>query len=374
MKPMKHESRGKVRAKWPWLLGLAALLITAMLVLVMFKSAQSGRSKGLNPLARLLFGLNEGTRFAPGYTDKAFYSIKLGDDEATVTKLLGDPLLTWTNDTQVLGLTHVGQALGGNPPQMFPNGPRTHWAYASGPMPAFSSRGRLEDEVDYTIFAFDESDRVEEVFGQVASAKQVGVLSAGATVNRVLIAPGDCFFRRTYMVIGTLQEVAEAGRKLESFTDLHPVEFKESDTPLLPLYIKRADKAPPQPTLEKPAPDAQAVCQLYSKPVRHSKPIFLLQDGGTGEYILTTDPALQCRKLPFANPYPAGHEKHAKLQNRHQYLTHQTRTKSWQLLGYAMPADKADTNIQHRKLIDVPDLGPLFQAGECTKADALLVR
>jgi hypothetical protein len=59
MKPMKHESRGKVRAKWPWLLGLAALLITAMLVLVMFKSAQSGRSKGLNPLARLLFGLNE---------------------------------------------------------------------------------------------------------------------------------------------------------------------------------------------------------------------------------------------------------------------------------------------------------------------------
>lgn len=192
--------------------------------------------------------------------------------------------------------------------------------------------------------------------------------------NRVIIAPGDCFFRRTYMVIGTLQEVAEAGRKLESFTDLHPVEFKESDTPLLPLYIKRADKAPPQPTLEKPAPDAQAICQLYAKPVRHSKPIFLLQDGGTGEYILTTDPALQCRKLPFANPYPAGHEKHTKLQNRHLYLTHQTRTKSWQLLGYAMPADKADAQIGHRKLSDVPDLAPLFQAGECTKADALLVR
>jgi hypothetical protein len=183
MKPMKHESRGKVRAKWPWLLGLAALLITAMLVLVMFKSAQSGRSKGLNPLARLLFRFNEGTRFAPGYSEKAFYSIKLGDDEATVTKLLGAPLLTWTNDTQILGLTHMGQALGGNPPQIFPNGPRTHWAYASGPMPAFSSKGRLEDEVDYTVFAFDGSGRVEEVFGQVVSAKQVGVLSAGATVS-----------------------------------------------------------------------------------------------------------------------------------------------------------------------------------------------
>jgi len=180
---MKPESRGKVRAEWPWLLGLAALLITAMLVLVMFKSAQSGRSKGLNPLARLLFGLNEGTRFAPGYSDKAFYSIKLGDDEATVTKLLGAPLLTWTNDTRILSVAHDMQALNGNPPQMFPNGPRTHWAYASGPIPAFSSQGRLEDDVDYTVFTFDGSGRVEEVFGQVVSAKQVGFLSAGATVS-----------------------------------------------------------------------------------------------------------------------------------------------------------------------------------------------
>lgn len=55
-------------------------------MLVMFKSAQSGRSKGLNPLARLLFGLNEGTRFAPGYSENAFCSIKLGDDEANQLK------------------------------------------------------------------------------------------------------------------------------------------------------------------------------------------------------------------------------------------------------------------------------------------------
>ena len=221
---------------------------------------------------------------------------------------------------------------------------KPHWQRSATVYGAGDSRG---GERDYTVINLD---------------------------NRVLIKPGDCFFRRTYMAIGTLQEVAEAGRKLESFTELRPVEFKESDTPLLPLYIKRADKAPPQPTLEKPTQDAQPVCQLYSKPVRHSRPVFLLQDGGTNEYILTTDPALQCRKLPFENPYPAGHAKHAKLQNRHQYLTNQTRTKSWQLLGYAISADKADASIEHRKLSDLPDLAPLFQAGECAKADALLVR
>jgi hypothetical protein len=192
--------------------------------------------------------------------------------------------------------------------------------------------------------------------------------------NRVNIAPGDCFFRRTYMVIGTLKEVAEAGRKLESFTDLHPVEFKESDTPLLPVYVKRAGKTRPQPTLDKPTPDAQPVCQLYAHPVKHSRPVFLLQDSGTGKYIVTTDPALQCRKVPFENPYPVGHEKNAKFQGRVQYLTHQTPTKSWQLLGYAMPADKADKIIEHRKLGDLADLAPLFQAGEISHADKLLVR
>lgn len=111
--------------------------------------------------------------------------------------------------------------------------------------------------------------------------------------NRVTIKPGDSFFRRTFMVIGTLNEVAEAGRKLESFTDLRPIEFTEADTPLLPLYVKQSDKTSPQPTFVKPTPDAQPVCRLYSRPVKHSKPIFALQDGGTNDFILTTDPALQ---------------------------------------------------------------------------------
>ena len=222
---------------------------------------------------------------------------------------------------------------------------KPHWQNSATVYGAGDSRG---GERDYTVINMD---------------------------NRVLIKPGDCFIRRTYMVLGTLNEVAEAGRKLEAHTYVQPIEFQAESCPLVPVYLKTADKAPPQPTLEKPAPDAQPLCQLYAHPVRHSKPVFLLQDGGaTGEYILTTDPMLQCRKLPFANPYPAGHEKHAKFQNRHQYLTHQTRTKSWQLLGYAMPADKADAKIERHKLSDIAPLAKLFQPGECAKADELLVR
>ena len=193
--------------------------------------------------------------------------------------------------------------------------------------------------------------------------------------NRVTIAPGECFFRRTFMVIGTLGAVAEAGRKLETFADLHPVVFSEQDTPLLPLYLKTTDKTPAQPTLDPPTPEAKPVCQLYARPVKHSKPLFLLQDGGTGAYILTTDPALQCSKVPFENPYPVGHEKHDRFENRVQYVTHQTRTKSWQLLGYVMPREKVDAGkYRYAALNSIPALAALFQAGESIEANALLLR
>jgi hypothetical protein len=110
--------------------------------------------------------------------------------------------------------------------------------------------------------------------------------------NRVYIKPGECFFRRIFMVLGTLNEVVEAGRKLESFTDYQLMDFTEADTPLLSLYAKPMDKGQIVPCLEAPTPDAKPICQLYARPVKHSKPLFLLQEAATGRYRLTTDPAL----------------------------------------------------------------------------------
>ena len=215
-----------------------------------------------------------------------------------------------------------------------------HWQNSATVYGAGSTRG---GERDYTVMNMD---------------------------NRLTIGPGDCVFRRTYMVMGTLGQVSTAARRLEAHAALRPIEFLVEKVPLAPIYVKTAENSSPQPTLEKPTPDSQPLCQLYAHPVRHSKPIFLLQDGRTNEYILTTDPMLQCRKVPFTNPYPPGHEKHSKFQNRQQYLTHQTRTKSWRLLGYALPAAN---NAQAGKLSEIEPLTKLFQAGEGLKADQLAV-
>jgi hypothetical protein len=177
------------------------------------------------------------------------------------------------------------------------------------------------------------------------------------------------------MVLGTLTEVADAGRKLESFADYQMMDFAEADTPLLPLYVKPMDKGQIVPSLEAPTPDAKPICQLYASPVKHSKPLFLLQEAATNRYRLTTDPALLNRKEPFANPYPAGDPKHAAFQNRVQYVNYEGRAKSMTLLGYVMPREKADAS-KHRyaPLSSIPAIVDLFQAGESFSADALLIR
>lgn len=193
--------------------------------------------------------------------------------------------------------------------------------------------------------------------------------------SRVTIPPGECFFRRIFVVLGTLGEVAEASRKLESFADYHLMDFTESDTPLLPLYARPMGKGQIVPCLEAPTPDAEPVGQLYARPVKHSKPLFLLQEAATGLYRLSTDPALFNRKEPFANPYPESHPKHVAFQNRVQYVNYEGRTKSMSLLGYLIPREKADER-KHRysPIGSIPALADLFLAGQSLAADQLLIR
>jgi len=213
------------------------------------------------------------------------------------------------------------------------------------------------------------------VFGAGDSRHGVRDYTVMDVSSRVMIHPGECFFRRTFMVIGTLDEVAEAGRKLEPFADYQMLDFTEADTSLLPLYAKPMDKGQVLPTLEAPASDAKPVAKVYARPVKYSKPLFLLQEAATGRHHLTTDPVLLNRKEPFANPYAESDPKHAAFQNRVQYVNYEGRAKSMTLLGYVMPREKADA-AKHRyaTLSSIPALADLFQAGESLSADALLIR
>jgi hypothetical protein len=145
----------KAGIKWGWMLGAVVLAVAAVSALLM---GRTGKSKAGGPLASLFFWLGEDTRFAPGYSERKFSSIKVGDGEARVANLLGAPLQTWTNE------------------------PWTGWLYASGPVPGFSLTGEINEEVDFTLFTFDSSNRVRSVQGQVFGGKQRGMLSASTTI------------------------------------------------------------------------------------------------------------------------------------------------------------------------------------------------
>jgi hypothetical protein len=155
MKRTDNESSRKAGVKWTWILGLVVLIVAAVLLLL---NGKTGKSKGVNPLAALYMHFSEDTRFASGYSEKGFYSIKVGDGETRVTNLLGTPVQTWSNEVW------------------------TAWAYASGPIPDFAWSGEIGMEVDYTQFMFDGSGRVKSVHGQVSGGKHRGILSTSASI------------------------------------------------------------------------------------------------------------------------------------------------------------------------------------------------
>lgn len=197
------------------------------------------------------------------------------------------------------------------------------------------------------------------------------VMSVG---NRVNLGPGETYFRRVFFIIGTLSEVAEKAHALEPHADYHPLTFNESNTPLLPLYVRKIAGGHEVPTLENADQANAPICFTYAHPVKGSLPLFLLQETATGRYAVSTDPCRFCAKAPFANPYPEGDPKHGRFQNRVQYLTYDGKTKWLGILGYVMPQQKAGAPSGYAPLGSIPALAQVFEPGEGGRADALLVR
>jgi hypothetical protein len=143
--------------------------------------------------------------------------------------------------------------------------------------------------------------------------------------------------------------------------DYGPVEYTQADTPLVPLYqektpdgqtvLSRKVYSGTQPDSSTSATEKTAVkpaCFAYAYPVRDSMPLFLMRETATGKLAISTDPYLFCTKIPFANPYPAGHAKHDQYENRVRYITYDGKTEFLDLLGFVMPKDKVSPTLVDR--------------------------
>lgn len=109
--------------------GLSTMVLWTLGVLLLFGGILAG-----------LYSTMFDTQYAPGYSEKAFRSIKLGDTEQRVLALIGNPFTT--NETE----------------------PFVEWIYSGEVQKQFAKHGTGEGT--YTTLRFDATGRVQSAFGQ----------------------------------------------------------------------------------------------------------------------------------------------------------------------------------------------------------------
>jgi hypothetical protein len=196
--------------------------------------------------------------------------------------------------------------------------------------------------------------------------------------DMMLIAPsygllnmpfGTGFYYKRYAVFGKLSNVSNICASLMEHSTLKNIEFDTHDNELQNLYVK--DVISNQQILTNKIVGLP-VAKIHTMPLKNSYPLILMKDKTNGQYILSTDPYVVCTKKPFTNPYPVGHEKYEKYQNRVIYQPYDDKTEWISLLGYVLKADNQKLNNGYVLLSNI--LGNVkFSAGEKPKANELMI-
>ena len=144
---------------------------------------------------------------------------------------------------------------------------------------------------------------------------------------------GTGIMYRRYLVLGKLSNVADICSKLNQYCTFSEFNFSPTKSGKMPIY---KDILEGQNVLTT-EPNGSPVFYSFPVPVKKSVPLLLMKNNDSGQYFITTDPYSACGKIPFTNPYPVGHAKHEKYENRHIYQPYDGKSEWISLLGYALP-------------------------------------
>ncbi|MEK0314754.1 hypothetical protein [Cohnella sp. 56] len=163
----------------------------------------------------------------------------------------------------------------------------------------------------------------------------------GGVGGNFYLEPGQTMYYRHYWVVGTLADVQDKANALADSVDYGLLDITEANAGLIPLYTISVGG---QTILTRePQSGHSPALRTYAKPVAGSKPLFLMQDTTTGAYKLSFDPYEFADKAAFANPYAPSDPQYSTYQNRTLYKQYDGTMAYADLLGFAMPADLADT-------------------------------
>lgn len=135
------------------------------------------------------------------------------------------------------------------------------------------------------------------VFGDTQNEERdFGVFSIA---NRAYVDPGQTYFRRYYIVVGSLLDVAEKCQALVPHTNYGLLESSTLPSNYQALYVDSDDTG----TYLTTKNSGSRIGYCYKTPVPNSSPLFLLKDTKNNQYVLTSDHYALSPRLQFSNPY-----------------------------------------------------------------------
>ncbi|MDF7808990.1 Ig-like domain-containing protein [Pontiellaceae bacterium B12219] len=199
--------------------------------------------------------------------------------------------------------------------------------------------------------------------------RDFGVLSQS---TRFYLHPGKAFFRRVYLVMGSLADVQAASELLAGETDYGWVEVGEANARRLPLYETWMD-GQAMLTHTAPTSNAVAVAESYATPVEGSQPLILMKDTESGTCFVTTDHYAASSRFKFHNAYAETNERYETYQDRVVYRMNDGRSEWLGLLGFVLPVDEEKLAGEWNRLSTVLGEDILFVPGEKRRADELMI-
>ncbi|HEG44792.1 MAG TPA: hypothetical protein ENH94_12185, partial [Phycisphaerales bacterium] len=310
-----------------------------------------------------------------GVIEITFYFYNYGDFDH------GYPAVPWTGVRESVYSTQIRGVAGGGF-ELFPySADRRYNVRTSG-----GWIGHTADSSDNNSPAYSLVHGIDKHYGESGYEDKSGSITcftldatSGGRDFKVMatdiysdIKCGEGLYFRTYMVMGTLDDVVATSEQLVDEVEYAWLEFNEMTSDFLPLYEITLDG---QTTLSATKPDSNAtpIAHSYANPVKNSVPLVLMRDVESGTYVLSTDPYAVCGKRAFENLYQPGHSKYATYQDRVIYQPYDGRTEWIGLLGFVIPESKSTDPQEYQYLWEVLGEDILFVPGEKFAADELLI-
>ncbi|MFH5802686.1 alpha/beta hydrolase family protein [Alienimonas sp. DA493] len=143
-------------------------------------------------------------------------------------------------------------------------------------------------------------------------------------IPKLRIVPDSTIWFRSYLVVGSRDEVRRQAAELAAHVDYGLLRFPRESTVRTTVSLPHRNVAP------------AAAFELYAKPVPGSRPLFLIANRTTGEEVVTADPYAFVESEPLSLNLPAEHP-HADYFAEARGYSLAERHSDWRaLLGYAL--------------------------------------